>query len=289
MKPAKFTYYAPETVAEIIALLGRYGDDARPLAGGQSLVPLMNMRVARPAVLVDLNRCKALDAVSDDDGTLVLGPMVRQSGGERSELVRRLCPLLAQTLHFTGPRAVRNRATIGGSLAHADPVAELPGAALALDATFVIEGANGRRTLKPDAFFVGQLTTAIEPGEFLREIRIPKAAANTVSAFIESGARQEGVAIGGVAAQITLAGEVCQDIRLAAIGVGSGPVRLTATERTLLGRKLSEALITEAAKAAEDDVDPTTDLHATAHYRKRLTVALAERAIKQALAGPRTN
>ena len=182
MKPAKFAYLAPATVEEALAALAAYGDDARPLAGGQSLVPLMNMRIARPAVLVDLNRVAGLDGIGVEGDTLVLGTMVRQAVAERDPLVAAACPLLKQTLRYVGPPATKNRGTVGGSLAHADPLAELPGAALVLGAELVVGSTRGRRALTPEEFYVAELTTALEPGEMLREIRIPRAAAGARAA-----------------------------------------------------------------------------------------------------------
>ena len=285
MKPAPFKYVVPGTVDEALAALAEHGDDARPLAGGQSLVPLMNMRIARPAVLIDLNRVAGLDGVEADGDALVLGAMVRQSAAEADPLVAGNCPLLKQTLRFVGPPSTKNRGTVGGSLAHADPLAELPGAALALGAEFVVESVRGRRALAPETFYIAELTTALEPDELLREIRWPRAAADAQSAFVESGNRAEGPAVAGVACTLRRdeAGS-CRTVALAAIGVGPGPVRLGSAERVLTGEKPGAAAIAAAAAAAGDDIDPRDDVHASARYRARLTVALVERAIQRALA-----
>ena len=285
MKPAPFKYLAPGTVEEALAALAEHGDDARPLAGGQSLVPLMNMRIARPTVLVDLNRIAGLDGVEVDGDALVLGAMVRQSAAEADPLVADNCPLLKQTLRFVGPPATMNRGTVGGSLAHADPLAELPGAALALGAELVVESVRGRRALAPETFYIAELTTALEPDELLREIRWPRAAAGARSAFVESGNRAEGPAVAGVACTLRRdeAGS-CRAVALAAIGVGPGPVRLGSAERALTGEKPAAAAIAAAAAAAGDDIDPRDDVHASARYRARLTVALVEGAIQRALA-----
>ena len=284
MKPPAFNYFAPDTVEEVLALLAEHGDEARPLAGGQSLVPMMNMRIVHPAVLVDLNRVSGLDDIRADDGILVVGPMVRQSKAERSDLVRRICPLLTQTLRHVGVPAVKNRGTIGGSLAHADPVAELPGTALALGADLIIESKDARRTVTPGAFYIAQLTTAIEPGEMLREIRFPKIADGTKTAFVESGNRQEGLAIAGVACAVQLdeAG-ICRAVSLTAIGVSAVPSKLNTAESILLGHSLEAAVITEAAEAVSADIDPWDDVHAPAHYRRRLAAALVTKALKQAI------
>ena len=286
MKPPKFKYVAPDSIAEVLALLAEHGDDARPLAGGQSLVPLMNMRMARPAVLVDLNRVAGLDEVRSDNGALVIGPMVRQAAAERNPLIAEQCPLLTQTLRYVGPPATKNRGTLGGSLAHADPVAELPGAALALGAELIIDGKAGRRSVSPGDFYIAELTTAIEPGEMLREIRIPKLDVGTRTSFVESGNRQEGLAIAGVACTLRLddAGS-CAAISLVAIGVGSGPTKLASAEAALTGHKLDPSIVDAAAESIADDIDPRDDIHASAHYRTRLTAALVKRAVDQARAG----
>ena len=285
MKPAPFRYLAPGTVEEALAALAEHGDDARPLAGGQSLVPLMNMRIARPTVLVDLNAVAGLDGVEVDGDALVLGAMVRQSAAEADPLVAGNCPLLKQTLRFVGPPATKNRGTVGGSLAHADPLAELPGTALALGAEFVVESVRGRRALASETFYIAELTTALEPDELLREIRWPRAAAGACSAFVESGNRAEGPPVAGVACTLRRdeAGS-CRAVALVAIGVGPGPVRLGSAERALTGEKPAAAAIAAAAAAAGDDIDPRADVHASARYRARLTVALVERAIQRALA-----
>ena len=285
MKPAKFKYLAPTTIDEALAALAEYGDDARPLAGGQSLVPLMNMRIARPTVLVDFNRVAGLHGISAKNETLVMGPMVRQAVAERDPLVTEHCPLLKQTLRYVGPPATKNRGTVGGSLAHADPLAELPGAALVLGAEYVLESARGRRILTPEEFYIAELTTALEAGEMLREIRFPKFASGTRTAFVESSNRAEGLAIAGVACSLQLdsVGN-CSSIGLAAIGVGPGPTRLTSAELALSGEQTVAKTIKAAAEAAAKDIEPRDDIHATAHYRRRLTVALVGRAVDQALA-----
>src|SRR5947207_11801144 len=168
MKPPAFRYFAPTTIDEVVRLLGEHGADARVLAGGQSLVPLMNLRIVRPAALIDLNRCPGLDYIERRGSRVAIGAMTRQIDAMNSAVIRENCPLVSQALAHTGPVAVRSRATVGGTLAHADRVAELPAVAVALDAVLVIEGINGRREVAATDFFLGDLTTAIEPGEFLR-------------------------------------------------------------------------------------------------------------------------
>lgn len=283
MKPPVFEYFAPDTIEESLSLLSEYGDDARPLAGGQSLVPMMNMRIVHPAVLVDLNRVVGLNRISINDETLILETMVRQSEAEMHEDVRNHCPLLTKTLRYVGVPAVKNRGTVGGSLAHADPVAELPGVAMVLGAEFVVESNVGRRTIKSADFYVTELTTSLEAGEMLREIHFPKTNPKSRSAFVESGNRKEGPAIAGVACSIMLNEKSeLEEVNLAAIGVAPVAVRLTSAENVLLGQIPDNEVISEAANAAVVDIDPWEDIHATAHYRKRLTSALVAKAIIEA-------
>lgn len=282
MKPAPFAYYAPETAEEALALLAEHGAEARPLAGGQSLVPLINMRMAQPSVLIDLNRCAGLDTLDDAGDWLVFGPMVRQRTLETSSAVRRACPLAAEAMPHMGHATIRNRGTVGGSLSHADPSAELPGVAVALEAEFVAEGPNGRRTLLADDFFVAELTTALDSDEMLRQIRVPKAPDGSHAAFAEIGSHFGGLAIIGVAAQVTEdAGGACGRVAMAATGAGDRPMRLPSAEAILNGEVLSPSVIEAAAEAATNDVDPFGDLHATAHWRCRAVVAMAAQALEQ--------
>ena len=204
MKPAPFEYFAPETAEEALALMAEHGVEARPLAGGQSLVPLINMRMAQPSVLIDLNRCPELAYLREEDGMLVSGPMTRQRELELSEIVRSACPLIAKAMPHMGHATIRNRGTAGGSLSHADPSAELPGVALALGAEMIAGGPNGRRTVPATEFFLAELTTALEPDEMLCEIRFPEAPAGSRAAFAEVGSHFGGLALVSVAAQVDL-------------------------------------------------------------------------------------
>ncbi len=282
MKPAPFEYFAPETAEEALALLAEYGMDARPLAGGQSLVPLINMRMAQPAVLVDLNHCCELAYLREEEKMLVSGPMTRQRELEISNTVRAHCPLIAEAVPHMGHATIRNRGTVGGSLSHADPSAELPGVAVALDAEMVADGPNGRRTVPATEFFLAELTTALEPDEVLREIRFPKAPSGSRAAFAEVGSHFGGLALVGVAARVDLdsAGR-CAAVALAAIGAGERPARLSSAETVLMGEVLGEQVIAEASEAAVIDVDPLADLHATAHWRRRAVVAMTARALRE--------
>jgi CO/xanthine dehydrogenase FAD-binding subunit len=280
MKPAAFAYFAPETAEEVLALLAEHGAEARLLAGGQSLVPLINMRLAQPTVLIDLNRCAELDALGDEDGRLALGPMTRQRTLETSPTVRASCPLVAEAMPHVGHASIRNRGTVGGSLSHADPAAELPGVVVALDAELIAEGPNGRRAVPAREFFLAELTTALEADEMLREIRLPKAGDGTRAAFAEIGSHFGGLAIVGVAAQVERdASGTCFKASLAATGAGERPLRLASAEAALAGEVLGPPVIAAAAEAAAADVDPFDDLHATAHWRRRAVIAMVARAL----------
>ena len=285
MKPAPFTYFEPETTEEVLALLAEHGWDARLLAGGQSLVPLMNLRLARPEVVIDLNRCADLKTIEQSDGAVIYGSMVRQIDAERSDVTCSRCPLISKALAHAGPIAVRTRATVGGTLAHADRTAELPGVAVALDATLVLESSSGRREVSAQKFFLGDLTTTIEPEEMLRSVLFPVTETAAFSDFFEVGLRGEGAAIAGLAAHVVLDGALVKEARLAVIGVESMPKRLESVEATLKDQDLTPALIAQARDVASASVDPTDDTHATARYRKHVTGALVKKALEEAVDG----
>ena len=280
MKPAPFEYHGPRSLEETIALLGRYGGDAKLLAGGQSLVPMMNMRLARPAILIDLGHVSGLDHVTESDGHVAIGALTRQRAAEQSTIVARLAPLLAQALPWIGHPTIRNRGTIGGSLAHADPAAELPAVAAALDADLVIAGPRGRRVAKPEVFFVSPLATSLDADEVLVEARLPRPGPQTRVAFAEFSQRHGDFALVGVAAALEIdGGGTCRSSRLALFGVGPGPVRVRGAERVLAGHVLETRVIAEAAETAAKEIEPHTDLHASSHYRRRLTAVLLEDAL----------
>ena len=289
MKPASFEYHDPTTLSEATALLGRLGEDARVLAGGQSLVPLMNFRLARPAHLVDLNRIAELDFLSVEDGELRIGAMTRQRALERSAEVASGWPLLREAAGFIGHVQIRNRGTVGGSLAHAYPSAELPVAMVTLDAAFVLQGEGGERTVAAEDFVFGTMTTALEPGELLREVRVPVPAAGSGTSFQEVSRRYGDFALAGAAALVTLDRDgAVAGVRLTL--TGSAPIRAGAAEDAVLGEKPSEALFREAARRAVEGIEQDSDMHASAEYRGRACEALARRALteaaRRAAAGP---
>ncbi|MGB0631406.1 MAG: FAD binding domain-containing protein [Alphaproteobacteria bacterium] len=282
MKPAPFSHLVPTSVPEAVKILGEHAPDARVLAGGQSLVPMMNFRLARPEVLVDLNRITELSYIRDDGDCLAIGTMTREREIENSDLVRNVCPLVHDATLNIAHLPIRSRGTIGGSIANADPAAEYPATVLALDATLVARSVRGERHIAAADFFDGVLTTTLEADEILTEIRIPKAQANSGAAFVEISRRHGDFALAGVGAQVTLDGDSIAEVRLAACGVGAGPVRLTDAETGLRGKVLSDDVLAQAARAASAQVDPDGDAHATADYRRKLAGVMTKRAVAKA-------
>ena len=281
MKPASFEYHDPTTLSEVTALLGGLGEDARVLAGGQSLVPLMNFRLARPAHLVDLNRVAELDFLSVEGGELRIGAMTRQRTLERSGEVAAGWPLLREATGYIGHVQIRNRGTVGGSLAHAFPSAELPVAMVTLDATLVLQGEGGERTVAAEDFVLGTMTTVLEPGELLREVRVPAVAAGSGASFQEVSRRYGDFALAGAAVLVTLDPDgVVTGARLTL--TGPAPIRARAAEAALLGERPSEALFLEAARRAVAGIEQDSDMHATAEYRLRACETLARRALTEA-------
>jgi len=278
MKPAPFDYAAPDSLEEALALARRYGQDGKVLAGGQSLVPLLNMRLARPAVLIDLNRIRTLDYIRHRREVRI-GAMTRQRTVERSPLVQERLPLLAEAIRYVGHPQIRNRGTVGGSLAHADPAAELPAVLAALGGRVVLRSARGTRTLDPDAFFLGYLTTALQPDELLVEVRLP-AHDHLGTAFLEVARRHGDYALAGVAAVVAWDGGRARDVRLAFTGVGGVPVRVAEAEAAARDTALPDRVLLEISRIVSARLDPETDIHATAEYRKHVAGVLAERALR---------
>jgi CO/xanthine dehydrogenase FAD-binding subunit len=283
MKPAPFRYIRASSLDDALAGLAGHGDDAKVLAGGQSLIALMNLRLIRPAVLVDINRLAELAYIRQDNGTLAIGALTRQSAVESSEMIARQCPLMAEAIRFVAHRPIRNRGTVGGNLAHADPTSELPAVAVALGATLVARSQRGHRTIAADNFFVGPLSTALAAHELLTEVRVPVWPAGQGWSFMEVSPRAGDYALVGVAATLRAADGVCQGARLVYSGVGPRPVRVVKAEQVLVGRPSREATFREAAEIAAEQVDPSSDFHATAEYRRDLVRALTRRALMVAL------
>jgi carbon-monoxide dehydrogenase medium subunit len=263
-------------------LLAEHGDEASVLAGGQSLIPLLALRLARPAVLIDINGIGELSGVSVIDGRVAIGAMTREYVAEESGTVADTVPLLAAALPLIGHEAIRSRGTIGGSLAHADPAAELPAVARALDAEFVVRGPSGERVIPAAQWFEGYLTTSRRPDELLVEVRFPAAEEDTRVSFHEVARRHGDFAIVGVAASLVLSGGVISDARLALTGVSDVPVRAAAAEELLAGERPSAELFDEAARRATEDLDPPADLHGSSDYRKAVAATVARRGLRAA-------
>jgi CO/xanthine dehydrogenase FAD-binding subunit len=282
VKPPPLQYHDPETVDEALELLSRHGEDAKVLAGGQSLVPLLNFRLARPEHLIDLGRIPSLAYIRRDDGMLRIGTMTRQAALEASPLISGQWPLLTQALRFVAHPQIRGRGTVGGSVAHADPAAELPVAFATLDATFHIRSRRGARKLGWREFFITHLTTALQPDELLVEIEVPPLPQASGSAFTEYARTHGDFALGGAAALVTLADGICTHARLGLLAAADTPVRAYAAERSLEGAPVTEEAAAQAARVAVAELDPTGDIHASSEYRRHLIEGMARRATRQA-------
>jgi len=284
VKPAAFEYFAPATVDQALALLAAHGGEAKPLAGGQSLIPAMNFRLARPRALVDLNRIAELSYIRSAKGGTTIGAMTRQRAVEQSDVVARGAPLLAEAMPAIAHPQIRNRGTIGGSLAHADPSAELPAVMLALDAAFRARSVTGERTIPASEFFKGMLETALAPDELLVEIGLRPMPDRSGTAFLEVARRHGDYALVGIAVAVTLDGQGrCKAARIALLSVGDGPVLAVEAGKTLTGQVPSAEMVRAAADAAATrDVDPPSDIHASAAYRRRLVAVLTRRALGRA-------
>ena len=284
LKPPPFTYFAPDTLDEALDLLREHGDEAKVLAGGQSLVPLLALRLARPSVLIDLNRVPGMSDISASNGTVVFGAMTRERQAERSELVRQRVPLLADALPLIGHVAIRSRGTMGGSLAHADPAAELPAVAVMLDATLAVRSAaRGERTIAASDFFEGFLSTSLQPDEVLTQISFPAARPGTGTSFMEAARRHGDFAIVGAGTSITMQGGVVSDARVALIGVAGIPLRRSEAESQLVGTNGDAGAVAAAAATAAADLAPPSDLHGTSAYRRHVAAVMVRRALEQAI------
>ncbi len=279
MKPAPFEYHRPASLAETFDLLDRYGDDGRILAGGQSLVPALNLRLATPRAIIDINRVPDLGAIRVTDRGLAVGALVRQEALERSPLVREHAPLIAAALPHVGHSAIRARGTIGGSLALADPAAELPACAVALGATIRAGRRGGSREIAADDFFRGIYTTALAPGEIVTEILVPRPAAGWRWGFEELARRHGDFALAGLAAGARIDAGVVAEARLVFLGVGTRPVRARRAEAALAGRRADAQTLAEAGRALDGDLDPPGDVHGSPALRRHLARVLLARVV----------
>jgi CO/xanthine dehydrogenase FAD-binding subunit len=279
VKPPPFEYDRAHSVDEALALLEEHADEAKILAGGQSLVPLLNFRLARPERLIDVNEVRELEGITLD-GTLRIGALTRQATLERSAEVRERVPLLHEAIRFVAHPQIRNRGTVGGSVAHADPSAELPAAFAALDAAFHLRSASGVRTVTADEMFVTHLTTALAPDELLTEVEVAVPAPGTGSAFVEFARRHGDFALAGAAVLVRVAADgTCARAAIALLAAGPVPVRAGEAERALVGQSIDDGVAREAAAVAVKDVKPLADIHGGSDYRRRVLEALVRRAL----------
>ena len=286
MKPAPFEYIAPTTVEEALGHLTEHGYDAKVLAGGQSLIPMMNFRLAQPAVLVDLNKLAELSFIrSEKDGELRIGAMTRHYQVEHDDLVAEHAPLIHEAMPKIATPQIRSRGTFGGSIAHADPAAELTTICVALDGRFRCQSARGERWVPAAEFFLGMFTSVLEPDEMLVEIAIPPMAPRTGWALEEEARRAYDFALVGVGAVVTLdEQDRCERARLVFLSVGDGPVEAVKATEMLLGKEVTPDLIRAAAEAVTEELDPSADIHASVKYRLHLARVLARRALEKAFA-----
>src|SRR6516165_3562212 len=282
MKLPPVDYEAPGTVSEAVELLAEHLDEASVLAGGQSLIPLLALRLAHPAVLIDINGIAGLSGVSATNGWVAIGAMTREYAAEESRTVADAVPLLAAALPLIGHEAIRSRGTIGGSLAHADPAAELPAVALALNAEFVVRGRPGERVVPAAEWFEGYLTTSRRPDELLVEVRFPAAGRGTGSSFHEVARRHGDVAIVRLGTLLPVYEGALSDAGVVFAGISDVPVRAAVAEDLLVGERPSAELFDEAARRATEDIDPPADLHGSADYRRKVAAALVRRGLQAA-------
>ena len=284
MYPAAFEYHAPTSVKEALGLLGKLGDDAKLLAGGHSLVPMMKFRLAQPKHLIDLRKVPGLSGIKQDGNALVIGAMTTHWEVESSSVVKSKLPVLSEVAGVIGDPAVRNKGTVGGSAAHADPAADWPAAMIALGAEFVCEGPKGRRTVTVDEWFKGLMATAVKEDEILIEIRVPVPAAGSGAAYMKFPHPASRFAVVGVAAAVTLDKQgACTSASVGVTGAGTKAVRAKGVEAALQGKKLDAAAIEAAAQKAAEGVDVQADLQGSVEYKSHLCRVFAKRAITEAV------
>jgi len=283
MIPPAFEYLRPNTIPEAIALLQQHGEDAKILSGGQSLIPMMKLRIARPGYLIDINRISGLSYIKEEGGFLKIGGLTREAELESSAVIRAKYPILLDTAHVIADPQVRNLATVAGNLAHGDPANDHPATMLALGAQVVATGAGGERIIPIEDFFLSLFSTALQPGEILTEIRVPAPPARSGGAYFKLERKVGDFATAAVAAQVTVdAKGAAQKVGIALTNVGPTPIKAKKAEDFLRGKKLDEANIRQAAQLAADDAQPSSDLRGPAEYKKGLVKELAKRALSRA-------
>jgi len=283
MIPPAFEYLRPKTIPEAIAFLEQHGDDAKILSGGQSLIPMMKLRIARPAYLIDINRISGLSYIKEEAGFLKIGGLTREAELEASGLIRSKYPIILETAHVIADPQVRNLATVAGNLAHGDPANDHPATMLALGAQVVATGSRGDRVIPIEEFFLSVFSTALEPGEILTEIRIPVPPARSGGAYLKLERKVGDFATAAVAAQLTLDGNgAAQKVGIGLTNVGATPIKAKKAEDFLRGKKLDETNLRQAGQLASEDAQPSSDLRGPAEYKKGLVKELAKRALSRA-------
>lgn len=283
MIPGEFDYYAPSTLQEAIALLEQYGEEAKVLAGGQSLIPAMRFRLALPQVLVDINHIEGLEYLRESNGHLAIGATAREVMLEESDLVNQKYTMLADASRVVADPIVRNRSTVGGNIAHADPANDHPAVLLAYNAQVVAQGPDGSRTIPIDDFFVDLFENALEANEILTEIRVPTPPANSGGAYIKLERKVGDYAISAVAAQLTLDGDRCTAARIGLTNVNYVPMRAQNAEQAIIGQVITDEVLEMAGQAAAAECDPSADLRGSVEYKRDLTRVLTKRAIRRAM------
>lgn len=285
MFPNVFEYYRAGTVAEAISLLSKYGEDARPLSGGQSLVPLMKLRLVNPGVIVDLNPIPGLDYIRRTNGVIEIGGLVRHAEAEGSELIKSQLPIALDAAQLVGDMQVRNRGTVAGAVAEADPGGDWGSVLMALNAKVECQGPGGKRLVEAPDFYVDFLTTALEPGEIVTGIHLPVPQERSGGAYLKLERRSGDFAIVGAAVQVTLGADgSCQDVGIGLSGAGTTPIKPVAAEQALKGTKLTDADVAEAVRLLDGVIEPVTDVRASAEYRRAMTAVFFKRALKAAQA-----
>jgi aerobic carbon-monoxide dehydrogenase medium subunit len=285
MIPNNFEYFAPKTIEEALMLIDKYGEDCKILSGGHSLIPVLKLRLAAPAVIIDIGRIKELKTIKVDDGEIRIGGGVTHAEIATDAGLKRYCPLLCETASQIGDQQVRNRGTIGGSLTHADPAADWPAAILALEAEIVAQSSSGERVIRASDFFIDVMTSAVEPNEIVTEIRVIKPAQPERGTYLKVPQSASGFAVVGVAAQIRIAGGACEDVSIGVTGLAPKAFRAASAEAALRGRKIDEATLSAAAARADAEVeDAMEDIHASGDYRRHLARVYVRRAVQAAAA-----
>jgi len=285
MIPAAFEYHAPKSLEEALRLLERHGDEAKLLAGGHSLLPLMKLRLASPRFVIDLGKLRGMSYIREEGEKIAIGAMTTHADVAASELLAAKCSLIAETAAEIGDAQVRNRGTIGGSMAHADPAADYPAAILALDAEIVAANTGGNRTIPARDFFVDMLTTQLRPGEIVTQVRVPKLNPRIGTAYCKLAQQASGFAVVGVAAKIVLgAGGKIESAAIGVTGLAPKPYRADSVEAALKNQKASDKLFADAAKSVADGVEPLGDLSASGDYRREMAIVFTRRALAQAAA-----